>query len=81
MPRAFTPQVAGIYQSNMERDDEFMYLLLEVSNPNSEYWATDAFPCTAFGAKMEGWKDGAIVATAADFGDCVKVVTPKQVFI
>ena len=50
MPRTICPQMSGIYRNNKVADHyPFQYLFLPENNPDSEYWAIDAYECKKFG--------------------------------
>jgi hypothetical protein len=71
MMRTIYPQVAGIYESN---NDSHSFLLVPFTNPDAEWFAADAYPCDRSGNKSIGF-EYPVPFLAADFGNCIKVVT------
>ena len=69
MPRTICPQMSGIYRNNGVNDNyPFQYLFLPENNPNSEYWAIDAYECKKFG-EINPDKKCPEPHVASDFGE------------
>ena len=72
MPRTICPQVKGIYH-NREAPDGYAYpyLYIPENNPDTEYWAIDAYECKKFG-ELNPEKQCPEPHLASDFGDSYK---------
>lgn len=71
MPRTICPQVRGIYHNNeAPAKYPYPYLIIKNDNPNSEYWAIDAYECNKAG-EINPAKQCPEPHVATDFGDYV----------